>query len=129
MNYLCGVLIILSHIFTINQKLFSEMLKTCYTRITVIKIINISLRLCEAECAHTLLYVAEIVMQQYIHDNLLSLVHNFTVLGVYYCAQQWSRTTVPQFRGSPGLGSPAILECDIASIFHFSRYFSFLLSL
>lgn len=57
------------------------MLKICYMRITVIKIINILLQLCEAECVHTLLYVAKIVIQQYIYDNLLSLVHNFTVLG------------------------------------------------
>jgi hypothetical protein len=51
------------------------MLKICYTRITVIKIINILLQLCEAERVHTLLYVAEVVIQQHICDNLLSLVH------------------------------------------------------
>lgn len=57
------------------------MLKICYVQITVIKIINILLQFCEAEHVHTLLYVAEVVIQQHICDNLLSLVHNFTVLG------------------------------------------------
>lgn len=51
------------------------MLKICYVRITVIKIINILLQLCEAKRVHTLLYVAEVAIQQHICDNLLSLVH------------------------------------------------------
>nr|DAR11910.1 MAG TPA: hypothetical protein [Caudoviricetes sp.] len=36
---------------------------------------NSALPVCEAECVHTLLYVAEVAIQQHICDNLLSLVH------------------------------------------------------